>query len=103
MYTLLTRTSFQYRRHTVVGDDGELDPVLCSSFVYGFTLQRKIWCKFYIDRLTPVPWNEDAMEKLVLPRQQKQILRALVSSHSYPIKASEEFELKGNCLVVLHS
>lgn len=41
------------------------------------------------------------MEKLVLPRLQKQILRALVSSHSFPIKASEEFDLKVNGLVVL--
>jgi hypothetical protein len=41
------------------------------------------------------------VEKLVLLRLQKQILRALVSSHSFPSKASEEFELKESVLVVL--
>ena len=85
----------------MLGEDGKLDPVLCPSFVYGFSLQRKVWCKFYIDNLEEISWKPTPMDSLILPDRQKRILTALVSSHQFPEETREEAELKGKGLVVL--
>lgn len=89
------------KRHGVLDGLGNLDPVLCPSFVYGFSLQRKVWCRFYIDNLTPIEWKSDAMEALLLPDRQKNVLKALVSSHIFPSDTREEAQLKGKGLVIL--
>jgi len=88
-------------RHVVLDEDGKLDPVLCPSFAYGFSLQRKNWCKFYIDCLEDISWKTSSMDSLILPDRQKRILTALVSSHEFPDEAREEAELKGKGLVIL--
>jgi hypothetical protein len=85
----------------VLGEDGKLDTLLCPSFVYGFSLQRKIWCRFYIDCLEEISWKASPMNSLLLPDRQKSILTALVSSHAFPDEAREESELKGKGLVIL--
>jgi hypothetical protein len=85
----------------VVNDDGNLDPILCPSFVYGFSLQRKIWCRFFIDCITPVQWKPSPMKNLILPQRQKSILMALTASHQFPIGVREQIEQKGKGLVIL--
>src|SRR4051812_34449981 len=81
-------------RDVVLDKHGKLDPVLCPSFVYGFSLQGKLWCRFFIDRLEDVSWKPAPMNLLLLPDHQKRILNALVSSHIFPDETREEAELK---------
>lgn len=85
----------------MVNEQGELDPTLCPSFVYGFSIQQKLWCRFYIDCLEEVSWKSTPMETLILQDNQKRILTALVTSHIFPEEAREESELKGKGLVIL--
>src|SRR2546423_9599181 len=87
--------------HAVLDQHGKLDPVLCPSFVYGFSMQGKLWCRFFIDELEDVLWKPAPMNSLLLPDRQKRILNALVSSHMFPDETREEAEQKGKGLVVL--
>jgi hypothetical protein len=79
----------------------DLDPRLCPSYVYGFSLEKKEWCKFFVDSLSDVTWKEDALDFLILPKSQKRLLQGLVSGHKFPDRARDEVGLKGKGLVVL--
>ncbi|KIK51129.1 hypothetical protein GYMLUDRAFT_208901 [Collybiopsis luxurians FD-317 M1] len=52
-----------------------------TNLVCGFAFNEKEWVEFYIDKLTPIRWNGDAFNQLVLPEKQKNLVRALVQSH----------------------
>ncbi|KAI5838547.1 hypothetical protein DFP73DRAFT_580620 [Morchella snyderi] len=55
--------------------------LLASFLISGFALSEKKWVDFYIDNLSPIQWNENAFDQLVLPTSQKTLVRALVESH----------------------
>ncbi|KAI0509213.1 P-loop containing nucleoside triphosphate hydrolase protein [Xylaria bambusicola] len=73
----------------------------CPPFVIGYSLAKKEWCRFLVPNLTPVKWKEDAWDKLILEEEQKLVLQALVTSHSYPENARDQPEQKGKGLVIL--
>jgi hypothetical protein len=77
------------------------DTVLCPPYVYGFSLEKKEWCKFFIDLLNTVNWDPNALDRLILQTPQKRLLRGLVTSHKYPEKSRDEVVLKGKGLVIL--
>ncbi|KAJ3577205.1 hypothetical protein NPX13_g3364 [Xylaria arbuscula] len=52
--------------------------VLTNPMVRGFCLSSKTWCEFYIDNIQPISWNEDAFQRLVLPKDYKDIIHAFV-------------------------
>lgn len=67
----------------------------------GFHMQKKTWKLLYVNRISPVKWNTDAFEKLVVEKQQKELIRALVTNQ---ISAEEGTDLmggKGNGLFIL--
>ena len=81
--------------------DNDLDPRTCPSYVFGFSLEKKEWCKFFVDSLCEVNWKKDALDSLILPSPQKRLLQGLVTGHKYPDRARDEVGLKGKGLVVL--
>jgi hypothetical protein len=50
------------------------DTVLCPPYVYGFSLEKKEWCKFFVDLLTTVNWDPNALDKLILHAPQRRLL-----------------------------
>lgn len=80
---------------------GSLDPRLCPPYVYGYSLEKKEWCKFFIDSMSEVGWKKGAMDSLILPNPQKRLLKGLISGHEYPERARDETKLKGKGLVIL--
>ncbi|KAI4717537.1 P-loop containing nucleoside triphosphate hydrolase protein [Aureobasidium sp. EXF-10727] len=78
-----------------------LDTALCSPFVLGFSCSRKDWCRFYVTSLSPVPWKSHAFDQLILPQSQLNLVRALVTSHTFPTSARDEDQQKGKGLVCL--
>lgn len=89
-------------------DDGEptsrarlLDVSLCPSYVYGFSLEKKEWCRFFVDNLSAVEWVPNALDSLILPAPQKRLLQGLVTGHKFPDRARNVAGLKGKGLVVL--
>ncbi|KAK5138300.1 hypothetical protein LTR08_003361 [Meristemomyces frigidus] len=56
--------------------------MLANSMVRGFSFAEKRWFDFFIDKLTPPDWNPDCFDQLVLPATQKELVRALVTTHA---------------------
>lgn len=72
----------------------DADPMLAPPYVFGFCLESKQWCKFFVDSLREAEWKNDALESLVLPPQRKNVIRALVTAHQDHGVASEGSLLK---------
>ncbi|GBE89825.1 P-loop containing nucleoside triphosphate hydrolase protein [Sparassis latifolia] len=60
----------------------EEDLMLASPIVYGFSLSDKQWLEFAVDNVRDLEWNDDAFNHLVIPAEQKMVLKTLVESHN---------------------
>jgi hypothetical protein len=102
---LIDRKTFQEDNHlSQVGirpDPEALDKMLCPPFVYGFSLTRKEWCRFYLTQLREICWNKNSFDSLAMKDSQKTLLRALVSSHAFPDNPRDQMQQKGKGLVIL--
>ncbi|KAL1745950.1 P-loop containing nucleoside triphosphate hydrolase protein [Schizophyllum fasciatum] len=58
-----------------------------TNLVCGWAFAEKKWVEFFVDKLEPIEFNENAFEHLVLPPRQKNLVKALVESH---MKEQEE-------------
>ncbi|TDL27684.1 P-loop containing nucleoside triphosphate hydrolase protein [Rickenella mellea] len=78
------------------------DLMLASPIVYGFSLADKLWLEFIVDHVHTFTWNEEAFENLVLPRDQKSLIRSLVEAHAGAgLERFDDFvEGKGKGLVI---
>ncbi|KAF7509050.1 hypothetical protein GJ744_008445 [Endocarpon pusillum] len=75
--------------------------LLCPPFVYGFSLARKEWCRFYLTHICEVEWNKKSFDYLVMKDSQKTLLHALVTSHAFPDNPRDQMQQKGRGLVIL--
>ncbi|KAK1996295.1 P-loop containing nucleoside triphosphate hydrolase protein [Colletotrichum falcatum] len=79
----------------------DANPITCPPYVFGFSLARKQWCRLFLDNIDSVKWAENAWDSLILEKQKKQVVQALVTSHTYPDNPRNQPEQKGKGLVVL--
>ncbi|KAF2736868.1 P-loop containing nucleoside triphosphate hydrolase protein [Polyplosphaeria fusca] len=79
----------------------QLDKTTCPPFVIGYSLAIKEWCRFYIPHIENVSWNDKSLESLVMKKDQKSLLHALVSSHHFPENPRDASKQKGKGLVIL--
>ncbi|KAL9623850.1 MAG: hypothetical protein Q9160_001842 [Pyrenula sp. 1 TL-2023] len=102
---VIDRKTFQEDNHlsqvSINPDPKTLDKVLCPPFVYGYSLARKEWCKFYIPHISEVKWKKDSFDSLVMKNNQKMLVQALVSSHNFPENPRDQRQQKGKGLVIL--
>ena len=56
--------------------------LMATPIVRGFAFTEKLFLEFFVDGLTPIKWNTDCFEQLVLPTSQKELVQALVAEHS---------------------
>lgn len=61
----------------------EEELLIASPVVLGFAFSEKRWMEFSLSAVRDIEWNEGAFESLVLPENQKSIVKALVSSHKF--------------------
>ncbi|EMC96833.1 hypothetical protein BAUCODRAFT_122792 [Baudoinia panamericana UAMH 10762] len=61
----------------------EEELLLTSPVVLGFAFSEKLWLEFSLSGVRDIEWNEHAFDSLVLPDNQKDIVRALVESHKF--------------------
>ena len=57
--------------------------LISSPVVLGFSFSEKLWLEFSLSGVCDIEWNDTAFESLVLPPNQKSIVKALVSSHKF--------------------
>jgi hypothetical protein len=100
---ILDRKTFQEDQYSnqVGVKAAEPEPLLCPPYAVGYSLSRKDWCRFLVDKIATVNWKENVWSSLILNEEQKLILRALVTSHEYPDNARNQPEQKGKGLVIL--
>lgn len=67
------------RKHSFTEDE----LLLTSPIILGFAFSEKLWLEFTISGVHDITYNEDAFDSLVLPPNQKSIVRALVESHKH--------------------
>lgn len=70
-------------------------------YVYGFSFAAKKWGRLSTEGLRPIQWREDAFEKLVLPDEEKGMVRALVENHVGSFEDIVEGK-GGGCIFLLH-
>lgn len=76
-----------------------------SPVVLGFAFSEKLWLEFTVSGINDIDWNEGAFDSLVLPDNQKSIVKALVESHTFSASRNidDVIQGKGRGLVaVLH-
>lgn len=61
----------------------EEELLIASPVVLGFAFGEKLWLEFTVSGISDVVFNDQAFESLVLPDNQKSIIKALVSSHAF--------------------
>ena len=76
---------------TIAGDNGDADAarefneeelLIASPVVLGFAFSEKMWLEFTVSGVHAIEWNAGAFDSLVLPDNQKSIVKALVQSHT---------------------
>ncbi|KFY42027.1 hypothetical protein V495_04682 [Pseudogymnoascus sp. VKM F-4514 (FW-929)] len=66
--------------------------LMMNPVVYGFSLGDKMWGSFAVAHLKAVDWDDQVINALVLPQDQKDFVRALVRTHGLSgIKAFDDF------------
>ena len=60
----------------------EDDYLICDHQVAGFSLAGKRWCLFEVSHLSEIKYDVGAFEALLLPKEQKDMIRHLVKIHT---------------------
>lgn len=74
------------------------DYLIASPVVLGFSFGHKMWMEFDIAGLKEIQWNEGAFDSLVIPHDQKDVVRALVESHAYSASKNIDDVIQGEPL-----
>lgn len=101
---ILDRKSFHedmWCEHEFGVEEGKVDTLLCPPYTYAFSIAHKRWCRPLVDELTDVSWKQNVWDSLVISDSERQVLRALITSHDYPEDARDQTQLKGKGLVIL--
>ncbi|KAJ5654063.1 ATPaseAAA-typecore [Penicillium lividum] len=67
----------QYSNGTRVNST-EPDPLMCPPYEFGYSLSRKEWGRYLVDRMRPAEWKEDVWRSLIIGDRQKLVLQSLV-------------------------
>ncbi|KAI0593797.1 hypothetical protein F4775DRAFT_596863 [Biscogniauxia sp. FL1348] len=80
------------------------DFMLCHYIMMGFSLSEKVWCRFYVDFIHEVVFDDGAFDALLLPTRQKRLIRALTKSHTSGADGFDDLiQGKGQgCIFLLH-
>ena len=80
--------------------------LIASPVVLGFAFSEKLWLEFTVSGINEIEWNEGAFESLVLPNNQKAIVKALVESHTFEASRNIDDVIQGmstNSYCFLHA
>lgn len=61
---------------------GDADLWRTYPFVYGFSFAAKQWGRMALSGVSEIKWRDDAFEKLVLPDEEKSLVRAIVENQA---------------------
>ena len=76
----------------------EEELLIASPVVLGFAFSEKLWLEFTVSGINDIEWNEGAFDSLVLPDNQKSIVKALVESHTFSASRNIDDVIQGQFL-----
>ena len=80
---------------TIEREFTEEEFLIASPVVLGFAFSEKLWLEFTVSGINDIDWNEGAFDSLVLPDNQKAIVKALVESHTFEASRNIDDVIQG--------
>ena len=76
-------------------DFTEEDYLIASPVALGFSFGEKLWLEFAVSGLQIINWDESAFDSLVLPQDQKEVVKSLVEFHERNAKENIDDIIQG--------
>ena len=83
-------------------DFTEEELLIASPVVLGFAFHEKLWLELTVSGINAIEWNEGAYDSLVLPENQKAIVKALVQSHTFEGSQNIDDVIQGISFCTVH-
>lgn len=80
---------------TIEREFTEEEFLIASPVVLGFAFSEKLWLEFTVSGINEIDWNEGAFDSLMLPENQKAIVKALVESHTFEASRNIDDVIQG--------
>jgi hypothetical protein len=58
----------------------EEQKLICSPLLRGYSLKNKLWLNFFVSSVKDIEWQKDAFNRLVLPKDQKELILGFTQS-----------------------
>ena len=79
--------------------------LIASPVALGFSFTEKMWLEFAVSGIRDIQWNEGAFDSLIIPDDQKTVVKAMVESHEFEASKNIDDIIQGKgrgLVVVLH-
>jgi SpoVK/Ycf46/Vps4 family AAA+-type ATPase len=76
--------------------------LICSPMLRGYSLKNKLWLNFFVNCVQDISWQKDAFDRLVLPKNQKELILGFTESQrKYRDTFDDVIEGKGRGMIIL--
>jgi hypothetical protein len=90
------------QRSEILEPLGDEQCLMTTAWMKGFDLKSKVWCELRVNDLQEIAWNDDAFDKLVLPKGEKELAWSFVENKILSKGRFDDFiSDKGRGLIIL--
>jgi hypothetical protein len=76
--------------------------LICTPMLRGYSLKNKLWLNFFVNCVKDIEWQKDAFDRLVLPKNQKELILGFTESQrKYRDTFDDVIEGKGRGMIIL--
>jgi hypothetical protein len=76
--------------------------LICTPLLRGYSLKNKLWLNFFVNCVKDIEWQTDAFDRLVLPKNQKELILGFTESQrKYRDSFDDIIEGKGKGMIIL--
>lgn len=76
--------------------------LICTPLLRGYSLKNKLWLNFFVNCVKEIEWQKDAFDRLVLPKNQKELILGFTESQQKHRAAFDDvIEGKGRGMIIL--
>ncbi|KAF2261423.1 P-loop containing nucleoside triphosphate hydrolase protein [Lojkania enalia] len=76
--------------------------LICTPLLRGYSLKSKLWLNFFVNCVKEIEWQKDAFDRLVLPKNQKELILGFTESQrKYRETFDDVIEGKGRGMILL--
>lgn len=76
--------------------------LICTPMLRGYSLKNKLWLNFFVNCVKDIEWQTDAFDRLVLPKNQKELILGFTESQrEFRDTFDDVIEGKGKGMIIL--